>query len=109
MSLSDSEIEDTGDKVVGRLITDAGMLYVSLIMSEAISRTQMAMSEYPQPNYVLLKVAEEAGEVVRAGVHLSEGRDCTFRDLEKECTQTIAMCLRLLLEGDETIGLKVPK
>ena len=63
-----------------------------------------AMEKFPQPNYVLLKIAEEAGEVVKAGVHHSEGRE-TWVNVEKECIQCIAMCLRLLAEGDQTLNI----
>lgn len=82
--------------------------YAERIFAEAMRAARKAMKKYPQPNYVLTKVAEEAGEVVKAGVHLAEGRDFTWEDLEGECIQTIAMCLRLLIEGDEVIGLKSP-
>lgn len=92
MSLSDSEID-----------------YARQIAMRSIDEAGRARVKFPQPNKVLLKVAEEAGEVVKAGVHMSEGRDFTFAELEAECIQTIAMCLRLLIEGDGTIGLKVPK
>jgi len=81
--------------------------YVHLIFDRAVVEAIKATHKFPQPNKVLLKVAEEAGEVVKAGVHLSENRDFTWHDLEDECIQTIAMCLRLLTEGDQTIGLKV--
>lgn len=80
--------------------------YMYDICLKAQARARKAMHKFPQPNYVLTKVAEEAGEVVKAGVHLAEGRDFTWADLEGECIDTIAMCLRLLVEGDEVIGLK---
>lgn len=82
--------------------------YAQEITSRALVAATNAMRKFPQPNYVLTKVAEEAGEVVKAGVHHAEGRDFTWSDLEGECVQTIAMCLRLLIEGDEVIGLIPP-
>lgn len=75
----------------------------------AIAQALEAMHRFPQPNYVLTKIAEEAGEVVKTGVHLAEGRDFEWPDLEAECVQTIAMCLRLLVEGDQVIGLTPPQ
>lgn len=81
--------------------------YINNICRRAIKEYRSAANNYPQPNYVLLKVAEEAGEVVKAGVHYAEGRD-TWTHLEAEAVQTIGMCLRLLLEGDEVIGMYPP-
>lgn len=83
--------------------------YMAEIFERAVATAAKAMIRFPQPNYVLTKVAEEAGEVVKAGVHYAEGRDFTWDDLEGECVQTIAMCLRLLIEGDEVIGVKSPR
>lgn len=82
--------------------------YARDIMRRALWAAETAQTKYPQPNYVLTKVAEEAGEVVKAGVHIAEGRDFTWADLEGEVVQTIAMCLRLLVEGDGVIGLYPP-
>jgi hypothetical protein len=82
--------------------------YLEKIHMRAMKEAVRAARKFPQPNKVLLKVAEEAGEVVKAGVHLSEGRDFTWSDLEAECVQTIAMCYRLLVEGDGVIGLAPP-
>ena len=83
--------------------------YLFDIFGRSVFEARKAILRFPQPNYVLLKVAEEAGEVVKAGVHVAEGRDFTWDELEAECVQTIAMCFRLLIEGDETIGLTPPE
>lgn len=63
------------------------------------------MGKFPQPNYVISKVAEEAGEVVKAAIHCAEGRE-TYRNLRGEIKQTIAMLYRLWVEGDQVHGLK---
>lgn len=76
-----------------------------LLVEDAVKEAQKAMVKFPQPNYVLLKVSEEAGEVVKEGVHCSEGRG-DYDNLQAEIKQTIAMLYRLCVEGDETIGLK---
>lgn len=89
-------------------LTDAERAYLREVTTRALVAAEKAMRKFPQPNYVLLKIAEEAGEVVKAGVHHAEGRDYTWPDLEGECIQTIAMCLRLLAEGDETLGILPP-
>lgn len=86
-------------------MTDDQERYAKEVFRKSLGRARSAMIRHPQPNYVLTKVAEEAGEVVKAGVHLAEGRDFSYFDLEAEVVDTIAMCLRVLIEGDEVIGL----
>lgn len=90
-------------------VTEAHEQYLDTIFQRAVWAVQKAVIRFPQPNYVLTKIAEEAGEVVKAGVHYAEGRDFTWKDLEGECVQTIAMCLRLLIEGDQVIGITPPQ
>lgn len=67
-----------------------------------------AMKKFPQPNYVLLKVAEEAGEVVQAGVHYAEKR-MPWENVEKETIQLLAMLIRLVKEGDLVNGVIPPE
>lgn len=81
--------------------------YFSSLVSKARQSAEKAMIKYPQPNYVLLKVAEEAGEVVQAGVHYAEGRE-TWDNLEGEVVQTMAMLYRLVTEGDQVNGVIPP-
>jgi hypothetical protein len=84
---------------------DQQVEYLGDIVSRSIGQARRAMIKFPQPNYCLTKVAEEAGEVVKAGVHLAEGRDFTHEDLEGEVVDTMAMLFRVLIEGDQVIGL----
>lgn len=63
-----------------------------------------AMRKFPQPNYVISKVAEEAGEVVKAAIHCAEGRE-TAENVRAEMRQLIAMLYRLWIEGDQVHGL----
>ena len=86
-------------------MNDDQVQYLHDIFARSVGQSRRAMVKFPQPNYCLLKVAEEAGEVVKAGVHLAEGRDFTHDDLEREVIDTIAMCFRVLIEGDQVIGL----
>lgn len=81
--------------------------YSEMIFDRAEAARIKAQTKFPQPNYVALKVAEEAGEVVRAAVHYAEGR-LSWDELEGEVVQTIAMCLRLLIEGDQVNGVTPP-
>lgn len=82
--------------------------YFSSLVERGKIAAEKAMSKHPQPNYVLLKVAEEAGEVVQAGVHYAEGR-MTWEDLEGEVIQLIAMLNRLMVEGDQVNGVRPPQ
>lgn len=74
------------------------------LFNAAMVRAEMAMKAYPQPNYVISKVAEEAGEVVKAAIHCAEGRD-TKAHVVEEITDAMAMLIRLYLEGDQVHGL----
>jgi len=74
---------------------------------DALAEAQKAMRKFPQPNYVISKVAEEAGEVVKAAIHCAEGRE-THQNLIGEIRQAMAMLIRLYVEGDEVHGLSSP-
>lgn len=83
--------------------------YVAHIYHRAEHPASVAVLKFPVPNCTITKVAEEAGEVVRDAVYLSEGRDATWEGLEAEVIQMIAMGLRLLIEGDGVHGLNPPE
>lgn len=78
-------------------------LNVCGLLNEAVDEAERAMTKYPQPNYVISKVAEECGEVVKAAVHCAEGRE-TAQNVRGEIKQAIAMLLRLYVEGDQVHG-----
>jgi hypothetical protein len=65
------------------------------------------MRRFPQPNYVLNKVAEESGEVIKAVIHYTEGRE-QWSNVESEIIDNLAMLLRLVTEGDQVIGFTPP-
>jgi hypothetical protein len=75
-----------------------------LLIADAREAAEKAMVRFPQPNYVISKIAEEAGEVVKAAIHCAEGRE-TAENLRGEMVQTIAMLYRLWMEGDGVHGL----
>lgn len=75
-----------------------------LLFQEAVNEAERAMRKFPQPNYVISKVAEEAGEVVKAAIHCAEGRESS-KAVRGEMTQLIAMLYRLWVEGDGVHGL----
>lgn len=80
--------------------------FASLVAMARVSADK-AMRKFPQPNYVLLKVAEEAGEVVQAGVHYAEKR-MEWQQVEGEIVQLLAMLIRLVTEGDQINGITPP-
>lgn len=80
--------------------------FASLVAMARVSADK-AIRKLPQPNYVLLKVAEEAGEVVQAGVHYAENR-MEWWQVEGEIVQLLAMLIRLVTEGDQVNGITPP-
>lgn len=74
------------------------------LVRDGIEEAIKAMRKFPQPNYIISKIAEEAGEVVKAAIHCAEGRE-TPENLRGEMKQLIAMLYRLWIEGDRVHGL----
>lgn len=74
------------------------------LVADGVAEAMKAMLKFPQPNYVISKIAEEAGEVVKAAIHAAEGRE-TAENLRGEMKQLIAMLYRLWIEGDQVHGL----
>lgn len=80
--------------------------FAGLVLAARI-RAEKAMIKFPQPNYVLAKLAEEHGEVVKEVVHYAEGRG-DWSKLENELIDNLAMMIRLVKEGDQTINFTPP-
>lgn len=78
--------------------------HLQTLLTDAHIEAVKAMQKFPQPNYVISKVAEEAGEVVKAAIHCAEGRE-TKENVRAEIKQAMAMLMRLYLEGDQVHGL----
>ncbi|PUX30251.1 DUF551 domain-containing protein [Cronobacter sakazakii] len=81
--------------------------YFAALVAAARSRADKAMRKFPQPNYVLNKVAEENGEVIKAVIHYTEGRE-EWANVEGEIIDNLAMLIRLVVEGDQVIGFTPP-
>lgn len=81
--------------------------YFDNLVEQARARAEKAMVKFPQPNYVLNKVAEESGEVIKAVIHYTEGRE-TWVNVEAELIDNLAMLIRLVKEGDQVIGFTPP-
>jgi hypothetical protein len=74
------------------------------LVAAAHAEATKAIQKFPQPNYVISKIAEEAGEVVKAAIHCAEKRE-TAENVAGEMKQLIAMLIRLWVEGDQVHGL----
>lgn len=90
-----------------RLVRTKPIDYFSSLVEKARASAEKAKLKFPQPNYVTLKIAEEAGEVVRGAVHYAENR-MEWSEVEGEIVQLIAMLIRFVTEGDEVNGIKPP-
>ncbi|CAI1068782.1 Uncharacterised protein [Serratia fonticola] len=82
--------------------------YFGVLVQKARASADKAMRKYPQPNYVLNKVAEESGEVIKAVIHYTEGRE-EWVNVEGEIIDNLAMLIRLVTEGDQVIGFTPPE
>lgn len=82
--------------------------YFATLVVKARAAAIKAMARFPQPNYVLNKVSEEHGEVIKAVVHYMEGRE-TWDNVEGELVDNLAMLIRLVVEGDQVIGFTPPE
>lgn len=81
--------------------------YFQGLVNIAFRSAAKAKIKFPQPNYVTLKIAEEAGEVVRGAVHYAEGR-MEWDEVQGEIVQLLAMLIRFVTEGDEVNGVIPP-
>lgn len=81
--------------------------YFGSLVEKSRASAEKASRKFPQPNYVALKIAEEAGEVVRGCVHYAEGR-MGWAEVESEIVQLLAMLIRLVTEGDQINGVTPP-
>lgn len=102
-----AELGKYAGELESRTVTAPQSDYFASLVAMARVSADKAMRKFPQPNYVLLKVAEEAGEVVQAGVHYAEKR-MEWEQVEGEIIQLLAMLIRLVTEGDQINGVTPP-
>lgn len=74
------------------------------LLDDALTELVRSRTLFPSPDHLVLALAEEAGEAVKAACDVRQGK-ADLKDLRKEIVQTIAMCLRLATEGDPTQGI----
>lgn len=75
--------------------------WVELVDDEVTS----ARKKFPHNKHLAMALAEESGEAIKAIAEYREGKG-SLKAVKKELIQTIAMCVRLLHEGDSVEGLK---
>src|SRR5690606_7384346 len=85
----------------------SGTDYFGSLVERARASATKASAKFPQPNYVTLKIAEEAGEVIRGAVHYAERR-MEWSEVEGEIIQLLAMLIRFVTEGDQVNGIVPP-
>ncbi len=75
-------------------------------LSEVEAELQRARAKFPGADHLLHALAEEAGEVTKETLDLYAGKpDASPEKIRRECIQTIAMCVRLMEEGDPMVRL----
>lgn len=86
---------------------------VKEILIEATAELERATEKFPKPEHTTIALMEEVGELAQALLHLKEKADNTLttqmnlrENVYKEGTQVIAMVLRILTEGDQSIRHK---
>lgn len=76
----------------------------SIIFWEVEKELERARTKFPAPNLLVTAFAEEAGEVIKAVLDHCAAKG-KLVEVKKEIVQCMAMCIRLLEEGDPIHGL----
>lgn len=63
-----------------------------------------ARKKFPAADHLTVALAEECGELIKAIAQHREGKSDLI-EVRTELVQTMAMCVRLYLDGDVTEGL----
>lgn len=78
------------------------------LFRQALAEVERARELFPGSKHLVLALAEESGEVVKAVLDNYHGKEgAALEDIEKEIVQLVAMCVRLWEEGDPSLGLVV--
>ncbi len=84
---------------------DAYQAFDEQFLADVFAEVRRARAKYPQPNPQVAAIAEEAGELAQAMLHVREGKSTHWDDVYVEAVQLAAMALRCASEGDETLGV----
>lgn len=87
--------------------------YINKICDDAKIELKRALELHKEDKVTMVALMEEVGEYAKAALHLTEKADGTIatqiklrQDVYEEGIQSIAMLLRLLSRGDESLGYK---
>ena len=78
------------------------------LFNEVRAETARARAKFPKPMYTMTALTEEVGELARAVLHTcasNEPNPYAAGEVKKEAIQVMAMCVRLLHDGDVSLGL----
>jgi len=79
-----------------------------MFLQDVKTELAKACSKFPGPNPTIAALAEEAGELSQAMLHIREGKSNDWWAVWNEAVQVAVMAARAATEGDETLGV-VPK
>lgn len=76
---------------------------------EVCAEVSRARQLFSGRQHMVLALAEEAGEVVKAAMDVNQAKGATLVDLRRELVQVAAMAYRVYEEGDATLGIPIMK
>lgn len=89
-----------GERLDDGLESSATPYWVAEVLAELVR----ARIKFPEPDLLGMALAEEAGEVMKEMLDLRSGKPgASVAEIHKECIQTMAMCVRLMEEGDPAV------
>lgn len=92
-----------------RRVIEEAVTLVPTWVPRVMAEVDRARALFPESEHRTLALSEEAGEVVKAVLDLRNGKaGASWAKVETEIIQTMAMCVRLLEEGDPTVLPVVP-
>lgn len=77
----------------------------NMIFEDVVTELEKAREKFPTNKLLALAFAEESGEFIKAVLDY-EQKGGSLNDIHKEAVQTIAMAIRLLEEGDNSLKYK---
>lgn len=85
-------------------MTRSSQIADEAFVDAVLNEVARARSTFPQPNPTIAALAEEAGELAKAMLHIREGKSTDWWCVYDEAVQVAALALRAATEGDATLG-----
>ncbi|RAI30576.1 hypothetical protein [Rhodoplanes serenus] len=86
-------------------MTRSSQIADEAFVDAVLNEVARARSKFPQPNPTIAALAEEAGELAKAMLHIREGKSTDWWRVYDEAVQVAALALRAATEGDATLGV----